>query len=183
MIDSIFVTTSTAFIGLFFVMSGFHKAINYVVFLEVLSDYRLLHNRVLGVVAIALTLAEMTIGTVLLLPSTVLSAVIFHSVANAAALLLALYSLAMAINLFRGRVHIDCGCSFQQRKITLSNWHLLRNTLLIGLALVIRLPVTDRILILPDFIAMLAALVAFGLIYLCTETMLANRTYITAGDI
>ncbi|MDC0004332.1 hypothetical protein OAE19_08045 [Porticoccaceae bacterium] len=183
MIDPLFVTVATVFIGLFFVMSGLHKVTNRVGFLETLSDYQLLPYGLLGVVAIALPLAEITIGVVLLLPSTVLPLMLLHSVANAAALLLALYSVAMAINIYRGRVHIDCGCSFQQRKITLSNWHLLRNALLIGLVLVIRLPMTDRVLFWPDFINMLAALTGLGLIYLSTETLLANRTYIITGDI
>ena len=180
MIDPLFLNASAVFIALFFLLSGIHKAMHYSDFVQTLMDYQLLPDRLAAIAAMVLSLAEITIGCALMFSVTVLPLALLPSAA-AAALFLALYSLAMAANIYRG-IHIDCGCTFQQREIRLSRWHLLRNALLIGLALLTHLPATDRVLNPLDAVNTLATIMGLGLLYLSTENLLANRAHINDGD-
>ena len=100
-------------------------------FAGVVHNYRLLPELLTRPVAYALPYIEIVLALGLLLdPTRRLAAV-------ASAALLAVFAIAMAINLWRGRVHIDCGCFAPALKQRLS-WALVaRNGVLIGLALLV----------------------------------------------
>jgi uncharacterized membrane protein YphA (DoxX/SURF4 family) len=100
-------------------------------FAGVVHNYRLLPELLTRPVAYALPHIEIVLALGLLLdPTRRLAAV-------ASAALLAVFAIAMAINLWRGRVHIDCGCFASALKQRLS-WALVaRNGVLIGLALLV----------------------------------------------
>jgi hypothetical protein len=73
-------------------------------FRAVLADYRLLPRRTLEAVARTLPAGEAALALALLAPG------LGATPALLVATLLALYAAAIAINLARGRRHIDCGC-------------------------------------------------------------------------
>ena len=80
-------------------------------------------------VAYALPIVETAVAVALLIPMS-------RGYAGwSAALLLVVFTLAVAINLFRGRREIDCGCFSSELKQRLSWWLVVRNVVLGGLAL------------------------------------------------
>lgn len=103
-------------------------------FAGVVHNYRLLPELLARPVAYALPILEVVLAVGLLLEPT------RRLAAAATAVLLAVFALAMAINIRRGRSHIDCGCFASALKQRLS-WALVaRNGVLIGLALLIVAP-------------------------------------------
>lgn len=101
-----------------------------------IDAYELLPDASGRVLVVPLALAEMAAGCALLVESTRFAGGV------ASLLLLLLYSAVIGINLWRGRVDIDCGCRNVPSR--LSGWLLLRNALLMlcGLA-VIWMPADD----------------------------------------
>jgi hypothetical protein len=86
---------------------------------------------------------------------------------GAIAALLLVYAAAMAVNIVRGRTHIDCGClGFGTSRASLG-WELVaRNMLLAAVALAAAaLPVAPRALGAIDAISGIGAIVAFALLY------------------
>lgn len=98
-----------------------------------------------------------------------------------AAGLLSMYTLAISINIARGRMDIDCGCSGPAVKQTLSVWLVARNLALIGLALLTLLDTTYRELVLLDGFTSLAAVIAFTLIY-STAAQLSRPEQLSRPD-
>ena len=95
--------------------------------------------------------------------------------AGAAAILLALYSGAIAINLQRGRRDIACGCGGPADRRSIGAEILLRNALLILLALACTLPVGSRALTGVDVPTLLGGWLAAIFLYAASESALANR--------
>jgi len=91
-------------VGLVFVLAAVQKIQNWRIFSGVVANYRLLPEVLVTSVAALLPPAEMLVGVLLL------SAQVRPFGALAAIVLLGLFAAAMAINLRRGRSHIDCGC-------------------------------------------------------------------------
>jgi hypothetical protein len=94
------------------------------------------------------------------------------------AALLFLYAAAMAINLMRGRSHIDCGCvGFGAARPSIG-WPLVaRNVVLGGIALLVALaPAAARPLGTADLISGIGALVALPLLYVAFEQFAAIRS-------
>lgn len=98
-------------------------------FIGVIHNYRVLPAMLVRPVAYSLPPLEVAIAVgVLLEPTRTLAA-------GGAAALLIVFALAMALNLMRGRVEIDCGCFAATLKQHIS-WALVgRNGVLLGLAL------------------------------------------------
>lgn len=93
----------------------------------VITNYRLLPDTLVGPVAAGLPFVELAVAVGLIagLRPAVLAAIG----------LLCLFALAMAINIRRGRAHIDCGCGRSELRQPLSVTLVLRN-LVLALALV-----------------------------------------------
>jgi hypothetical protein len=89
------------------------------------------------------------------------------------ALLLAAYSAAIAINLVRGRAHIDCGCGAESQP--LSGALVVRNALLIAALLLVAGPPRPRALVWFDIVTAAALLMAMCLLYAAVNRALANR--------
>ncbi len=91
-----------------------------------------------------------------------------------AMVLLALYMLAMTVNLMRGRTYIDCGCGDEPTPVSV--YTLMRNLVLIAGAF-LATEYTYALFLLPwdaYFFAMTSASIIYG-IYLICEQILANR--------
>jgi hypothetical protein len=140
-----------------FLMAVVHKLKDPVEFRVSLEDYQLLPNMMLRPAFFALVTVELLISGALLLNVRVAGLV--------AAILLFVYTMAIAINLIRGRTEIDCGCSGPAVRQTLSVWLVARNTGLIFMALLSLFDNTGRELGLLDGFTALFAAGAFVLIY------------------
>jgi len=112
----LFATASVAgriCVGLVFVAAATHKAQHWRIFSGVVANYRLLPRALALPVAALLPPVELMLGLLLLSAQ-------FRPFAEFATIgLLALFAAAMAINIRRGRVEIDCGCGQSVLKQTL----------------------------------------------------------------
>lgn len=117
------------FLALLFAAAALSKLSALEEFYGVVRNFRLMPDGLAKPVAFVLPVAELAVAAGLLITPLVLPA------ALAAAALLAVFGLAIAINVLRGRTWIDCGCFRNGMKQQIS-WSLVgRNVILTGLAL------------------------------------------------
>lgn len=133
-----------------------------------LEAYALLPQALLRPVARALPLLEGAVALGLLLPFSRAAAAV------AAGVLMAVYAGAIAVNLWRGRRDIDCGCAGPGESQPLRPLLLLRNAALLGLALLATLPPLPRELGLFDGFVALAAAAVLLLLYAAADGLLTN---------
>ena len=93
-------------LALLLAVAAAHKLAGFRSFAATLGDYRLLPARAVSFVAVLTILAEIATASGLLVPALRAPAAI------TAALIFSAYGAAIAVNIARGRVDIDCGCSF-----------------------------------------------------------------------
>ena len=113
-----------ACVGLVFLLAAVQKAMHWRVLPAVIGNYRLLPRFVVLPAAALLPPAEMILAILLL------SGQFQPWPAFAAMALLMLFAAAMAINLRRGRDHIDCGCGETFLRQTLNGALVARNCVL-----------------------------------------------------
>ncbi|WP_051377918.1 MauE/DoxX family redox-associated membrane protein [Derxia gummosa] len=119
----------TVFLILLFTRAAWHKTVEFDRFTGYVADYRVLPAVLARPAAAAATGAEaLTVGA-LVVPGTSAAG------ATGAAALLLLYGAAMAVNLKRGRRHINCGCG--GARLPVSRGLVARNAALAGLALLL----------------------------------------------
>jgi hypothetical protein len=99
-----------------------------------LDTYRLLPDWAVAAVARALPMVEVSTGAALLV-AAVTAGPLARIAPMVAAGLLAVFAVAMAINLGRGRAHIDCGCGDARGRQPLS-WGLVGRNLTIAAILI-----------------------------------------------
>lgn len=117
------------FLSLLFGLSGLQKLRRFGTFKDAVLQYQLIPAWATGPAACGIVLVELAVPTV-----SVYS--LFYSLLLAASLL-ALYASGIAVNLVRGRSHIDCGCNMYAADASRISWGLVvRNLCLIGLAAV-----------------------------------------------
>jgi hypothetical protein len=177
MIDPLPVMLVAIALGLLLAGAAWHKARSFAVFSAVLADYRLLPPVLVAPAARLLPLAEaaLAIGWLSGRERT------FVTVMTAG--LFALYGVAMAVNLLRGRVHISCGCGLgggSGAEQVLSWTLVLRNALLVGLSLLPLLPAAQRPLAALDYATLGAALLTAALLYFGVIQLLNNGAAIRA---
>lgn len=109
-----------------FIHAGIQKIRHRAQLPGVIANYKLLPTTLVPLVSWLLPPAELLTGIALLTPTSV-------SALTAGCMLL-LFTAAIATNIFRGRIHIDCGCFQPELRQELS-WDLvLRNAALIAIA-------------------------------------------------
>lgn len=169
MVDPIISLAAALVLAWILAAAGVHKFRDRARFGASLQAYDLLPAVLVPVAVTVLPVLELLVAAALLVPATRIPAGI------AAALLIGTYTLAIGINLARGRRTIDCGCGDPAQRQPLSEWLLLRNGALIGLALLLIGPDAGRSMGWLDCsIAFLAALTV-GLIHGAGNQLLANR--------
>lgn len=119
-------------VGAVFIGAGIAKLRSRQVFPGVVANYRLLPEAMVPAVAATLPVAEVAVGLALI------GGVRFAAVP--AGLLLLVFAAAMAINIGRGRSHIDCGCGRSELRQPLSRALVMRNIVLAGLLVPALLP-------------------------------------------
>lgn len=123
----------------------------------VVGNFRVLPRALVPVVSRALPPAEALLALSILVPVTRPFA------AMAMGALLVAFAAAIAVNILRGRTGIDCGCFRSSLKQNLSWWLVLRNALLLGLAVACLAGASARDLGPADhFVVVMAALSLFS---------------------
>jgi len=151
-------------------VAAVHKLRDPGAFRSALGGYRLLPDALVPAAAVLLAALEVAAAAALALPGS------GPAPALLAALLLALYTAAIAVNLARGRRDIDCGCSGPARRQPLGPGLLLRNALLVAAALLGAAPVGARPLLWLDFLTVAAAVAVLGLLYAAADTARAQAS-------
>lgn len=156
------------FLSILFLRTAWHKLYHNLRFRAELKAYQLLPDALVPATALLLGLAEISCALLLLDASSVSGLVLAFG-------LLTIYSMAMGINLARGRRDIDCGCStgFSVRK-TLDGWLVIRNLILILLALTCLLITATRDMGFTDYIQTIIIALTLSLVLESFEQALAN---------
>ena len=173
MIDPLTVLVLSTSLALLFFTAAMHKLNSSARFRAQLAAYELVPSAILPGLARAIPVAEMAVVFLILVPITRPWAGVL------ATSLLASYSVAMAINLLRGRDDIDCGCGGQPQM--LSYWLLLRNAALIVGCFLLVIPDTGRALVWADFILLTLMVAVLSCPYLLVEQLVRNQAFSRSG--
>lgn len=167
-IDPIFIIASALAISVLLASAATHKLRAPARFAKQLADYQLLPDAVVRPASRLIPVLELALAFALLVPVSRAWA------ALGAASLIALYAGAIGINLWRGRRDIDCGCAGPDQAQPLRPVLLLRNSALVGLALLASvMPVVRDLGFFDGFVTVAASAVAL-LIYAAADGLLAN---------
>ena len=160
---------AAALLAIVFLGGAWQKLRDLAALAGAVEQYRLLPDAWAAGAARTLLAAEFAAGLLLLpLPTRGAGALL-------AALLLAAVTLAVAINLLRGRRAIDCGCGGAEGGQHLS-WGLVLRNALLGLAAVLAAAAeTPRELVWLDGLTVVAGTLAFYGLYAAANQLLANR--------
>jgi hypothetical protein len=154
-----------------------HKLRDPAAFRAALAAYRLLPAPAVTPAAALLVAAELAAAGALL-------GALRHEPLRVAALggaaLLGLYGAAIAVNLRRGRRHIDCGCAGPGARRPIHEALVARNAVLAALALGAALPAGGRALGALDALTVPAGTAALLLVYASSERLLANAPALAA---
>ncbi len=167
-LDPVISATLRIVLAAVFLIAAIHKLSDFRGFRATLEEYRLLPNGLILPAAAAFPLIEIGAAVALLTPAAARPAGV------ASFVLLCAYTLAIGINLARGRRDIDCGCSGPAMKQSLSEWLLLRNGILLGVALLCLAPAGARALIWIDFVTIAFSALTFLLLYTAANFLIAN---------
>jgi hypothetical protein len=163
LIDSVILEAIGLSMGALFAISAVLKICGLRQFVGILSAYRLISPSLLFPVAGAIVLAELAGGLF-----SIIGIGIEKSFGlSAIGILLVVYALAIAINIMRGRYHLDCGCLGSASVRPRIGWPLVwRNA---GLAVVALLAAflesNGRPFVLFDWIAVIGASCTFAVLY------------------
>ncbi len=142
-----------------FAVSALHKIRDPRAFLDTFSEYEILPRLLSIPGATALVVGETALAVGLLADYD------GAGFGLAAVSLLSIYTLAISVNLMRGRRDIDCGCLGPARRQPLSSGLVIRNGLLAAAAAATCIPVSDRNLNLVDGISLIGGLVTLVLLF------------------
>ena len=175
MIDPLIIKTVAVALGCLLIGAALHKLRSRKEFAAVVEDYHLAPVFLTSLIAHILPPLEIILGLALILGLAI------PLVAPATALMFGFYTLAITINLLRGRVHISCGCGLGAAGNQPLSWALVfRNLLLIAASLLPLMSGSGRSLGLLDWLMMTAALLASGLLYLGASQLLQNEASINS---
>ncbi len=177
MLDPLIVKALSAGFGLLLLLAAVHKLSARHQFLATVKDYQLLPDSMAAGIAPVIPLLEIFLGCGWIF--------FFHPlwIAMGSAGLFSIYTGAIAINLARGRVHIGCGCGIAgsaEGDQHLSSGLLVRNGVLILLALLATVPVSSRTLGIIDYATVVSVLLAATLLYIAANQLLNNGAAIGA---
>jgi hypothetical protein len=164
--DPVIDATVRTALALLVLTAALHKIRDPARFRATVADYRLLPPRLVTVGAAILVLSEVAVAVALAGART-------WGLAGAAALL-GLYAVAIAVNLARGRRHLDCGCTGPALRRPISGWLVFRNLVLVAVALADLAPVTSRPLLWIDHLTVVAATAAFAACWMAADRLVAT---------
>jgi hypothetical protein len=157
--------------ALLFGAAAWHKLGDLAAFRAALGEYQLVPERAVSAAVFGLIAAELASASALVLSARA---------GFAAVALLALYTVAIGVNIARGRREIDCGCFGPAARQPLSPALVARNVALIALGLVCALPVGPRALVLLDGLTIAAGSALGALVHGAVNGLLANAPRLRA---
>ena len=146
-------------VAVLFAVSAAHKLQDRTRFREVVRHYQLLPQRIVPLAAATVIVLELFTALLILLVATRPIGALL-----AAGLLLA-YATAMAINLGRGRVNLDCGCLGIGRRHAVRWWMVGRNLVIAVFALIAAQPMMVREITALDAVTVVCAAVSLAFLY------------------
>ncbi|MBM3394100.1 MAG: methylamine utilization protein MauE [Betaproteobacteria bacterium] len=151
--------------------AAWHKFSEPNAFLAALAGYRIAPDASLSMLSRIIPGIEIALAGALLLPVTRMWAL------RGAAILMAAYAIAIAVNLLRGRSYIDCGCGGTAHPLS---WGLvLRNIVLAAAALAVSGPTIDRGFDWLDGVALVMGVLAFYVTYLMADELMRQASRMT----
>jgi hypothetical protein len=157
--------------ALLLLTSALHKWRDPLRFRAALADYALLPRAVVPAAAAGIALAELAVGAACAIPATATAG------CAAAAGLVALYTVAVAGNLLRGRRVVDCGCGGPGGPRPPSWGLVARNAAVVALLLVGALPASGRSLAWLDFVSMAGVFAWLAFAHAAVDVALANAAH------
>lgn len=156
-------------LALLFLSTSWHKWRLPAEFGVVLANYQLLPSGTVRVGQWLLPALETAVGLALLVPAArSLGALV-------GAGLLVAYGAAIAVNLHRGRLDLDCGCGPRTERVPIAGWMVLRNVALAILLVVTSvLPWTQRSLDAIDALSVIGGVAIGALLYLSIDELLGR---------
>jgi uncharacterized membrane protein YphA (DoxX/SURF4 family) len=168
MIDPAIADLADMALAAIFAASGAMKLADLDLFESALANYRLVPRMIEKPIAILMPILECACAAAVLLPVT------RRAGALGILALLAIFTGAIAINLARGRVNIDCGCFGPALRQELSAWMLLRNAALAGLTVAALMPAAARSIVWLDWVTIALGATAMVVLYLSANYAMAN---------
>jgi uncharacterized membrane protein YphA (DoxX/SURF4 family) len=150
-----------------------HKLGHLEAFRDAVEGYRLVPSGASGAIARGSAAAELATGLALLWPASAGPAAVV------AALLFGVYGVAIAVNLTRGRRHIDCGCGAGRRQ-PLSEGLVARNAVLVLVAGLAALASFPRPWVWIDALTTAGGALTLGLLYAAVDGALAQAPALAA---
>ena len=133
-----------------------------------LENYRIVPEELSIPSAIIVPLSELSGAIGLLVPR-------FHAAASMLLIfLIAIFTAAIALNLMRGRLYIDCGCFGPMLRQPLGNWMLGRNAILMLLCALALIPDYARAMTSLDFATIALGATTLVILYGAANFLLAN---------
>ncbi len=180
MIDPLILRIIALGFALLFLFAAAHKLGDRAHFRASLRAYEIVPAGLLGLAASVIPLLELAVGFGWLAHGLLGFRIAIVSLLSI--VLLASYTAAIGTNLLRGRNYIDCGCSFSHGEFSnsangsqqISTGLLLRNLLLVAMAMASTLPSGERTLQLIDYAAAVFAVITLTLIYGAFNQLLVN---------
>jgi len=169
MLDSVFIHIVSLGLFLLFVSAGFDKFKHRQAFSQVLAGYQILPVSLIPSAVVVIPLAEITLASAVLRSQSTLAV-------TAIAGLLAVYGVAIFINIRRGNLSLDCGCQFGEVRQSISMALVYRNFFLVGATLLLLLPAVDRLLGAYDYGAIIFGVSMSALFYIIMNKLIANAT-------
>lgn len=125
----------------------------------IVANYRIVPAGLAAVAAVVLVLCEISAVLLLVYPPTRSLGAIM------AAALFITYAAAIALNLKRGRTHIDCGCVGPSQRRAIGAWMVWRNGVLAVAAGLAAVPTAARALSMFDLLTICGGVAALALVY------------------
>lgn len=167
-IDSTISWTLSLTLALVFGASATIKFVDFSEFRGALENYRIVPDELSLPLAAIVSITELGCAIGLLFPR-------FHAVAAMLLIvLLAIFTAAIAINMMRGRLYIDCGCFGPMLRQPLSKWLLARNGILMLLGALALIPNDARAISVLDVVTITMGASTLVLLYGAANYLLAN---------
>lgn len=186
MIDPLIIRIIALGFALLFFLAGMHKLNNKLEFQGILNAYKIVPSKMSPMLSNVIPLIELGLAMGWLVCGLLFIRLTYVPLISA--MLLSGYGTAIAINLIRGRRHIDCGCGFSlaagktpgTEVQQLSSALLWRNAVLVIAALLAASTDTGRVLGMVDYFSMIVAVITLGLLYGAFNQLTINRNAIGA---
>ena len=172
--DPVFTIIVSICMSLMFGFAAVHKLKAVSVFKATMDEYQLVPLMLSAVVAVLLIVAELAAAILVLVPAVRTTGFMIMAV------LLLIYAAGIGINLLRGRRDIDCGCSGPSSRHELSGWLVLRNLVLLGLALLAANPPAQRPMNWLDAVVVLFSVMVASGLYMGMNQLLAQAPRLAA---